>query len=375
MKPKLLAAGSLLCVVAIGGLLLKKSDSQPVTKSKPLAKPGIPKFPGLGLRISRDLEQKSLRVTGRGTKRGQSIIQTSRINEDVFEWIVEQQPHKLHLEIAYLDENATVKLEQLKTLEEITLINTNAGEQTVFHLLKLPALRRVTFRNCGITDRSIFLFAQMQNLENLNLEQNRFLPFTAGKSLRKLLPQTNVDSTISLLDLPVQFVSLSDNQNSAEQELGLDDSGSGIFIGLHQHRTQLILMGDGVSISGSGSRTSRINRELFSWIASQKQLKSIYVEMACFEAEDTALLTSLPALEEIVFVGTNIEDETIQQLASISSLKNITIKWGNITDHSISSFNSMQNLKFLALDRTQFFPLNAAAKLKKTLPDTQLHIF
>jgi hypothetical protein len=215
----------------------------------------------------------------------------------------------------------------------------------------------------------------MQNLDNLNLEQNRFLPFTAGKSLKKLLPQTNVDSTISLLDLPVQFVSLSDNQNSVEQDLGLDDSGSGIFIGLHQHGTRLILMGDGVSISGSSSRTSRINRELFSWIASQKQLKSIYVEMACFEAEDTALLTSLPALEEIVFVGTNIEDETIQQLASISSLNNITIKWGNITDHSISSFNSMKNLKFLALDRTQFFPLNAAAKLKKTLPDTQLHIF
>lgn len=375
MKPKLIAAGTLLCVVAIGGLLLMKSDSQPVAKAQPQAKPGIPQFPGLGLRISRDQKHKSLRVTGRGTKRGQSIIQTARINRDVFEWIVEQQPRKLHLEIAYLDEDAAIMLEDLNALEEITLINTNAGEQTVSQLLKLPALRRVTFQNCGITDRSVFLFAQMQDLEFLKLERNLFFPIQADVLLRKLLPQTNVDSQVGLLDSPVQFVSLPDNPHSAEQDLKFKDSASGLRMRLHEQDTRLILMGDGVSISGSFSRTSRINRELLSWIATQKQLKSIYVEMACFEAKDTALLNALPALEEIIFVGTNIGDETIQQLASMSSLKRITIKWGNITDHSISSFSRMKKLKYLALDRTQFFPMNAATTLKKALPDTQVLIY
>ncbi|QDT96415.1 hypothetical protein [Gimesia aquarii] len=203
MKPKMMILGvffSLVTVFAI--VVIVKSKSQPAAIEKKqrqaaLAskKKGKPNFLGLGLRVGLDKTGEILRVTGKDTVRGQSVIQTSRTSKEVFEWIVTQEPQKLHFEIVYMNEDDTALLKQLPDLEEITFINTNVGERTIQHLSKIKSLKRISIQNGNITDQSIFIFAQMPGLEFLTLERNRFLPMAVGRLLRKLLPEAKVEVT------------------------------------------------------------------------------------------------------------------------------------------------------------------------------------
>lgn len=204
MKPKKMIVGvlcSLITVITV--VVIVESTSQlAATKKKqrqaasPSEKKGKPSFSGLGLRVGLDQTGEILRVTGKNTVRGQSVIQTSRTNKQVFEWIVAQKPQKLHFEIVYMNEDEIALLKQLPNLEEITFINTNIGEKTIEHLSKIKSLKRISIRNGNITDQSIFIFAQMPGLEFLALERNRFLPINAGRLLRTLLPEANVKITI-----------------------------------------------------------------------------------------------------------------------------------------------------------------------------------
>lgn len=203
MKSKMMILGvffSLVTVFAI--VVIAKSTSQPAAteqKQRQAAlhskKKGKPNFFGLGLRVGLDKTGEFLRVTGKDTVRGQSVIQTSRTNKEVFEWIVAQKPQKLHFEIVYMNEDDMALLKQLPDLEEITFINTNVGEKAIQHISKIKSLKRISIRNGNITDQSIFIFAQMPGLEFLTLERNRFLPMTVGRLLRTLLPETKVKVT------------------------------------------------------------------------------------------------------------------------------------------------------------------------------------
>ncbi|KAA0132131.1 hypothetical protein FYZ48_28910 [Gimesia chilikensis] len=150
---------------------------------------------------------------------------------------------------------------------------------------------------------------------------------------------------------------------------------TGLTFSLRQNRETLIINGDGTIFGGPFHETARINRELFEWIGSQKQIKKIYIEMVFFNQNDSAALQQLDNLETIIFLGTNVDDKTIDHLSKIESLKNITIKVGNISDRSVSRFAQMKNLKYLALDQNRFFPIKAASTLKKALPDAQILIY
>ncbi|HCO23936.1 MAG: hypothetical protein CME31_01135 [Gimesia sp.] len=202
MKQKLILA-TVLCsgILISAGTILWNSNSgqrsgensQSHSNSKQ-QKSGNPIFPGL--RADFDKTGEILRITGKETKQGQSIIQTSRTSREVFEWILKQNPRKLHFEIVYLNDADMALLEQLSELEEITLKNTNAGDQTVSHLLKIKSLKRLSIQNGNITDQSVFLFSQMTGLDSLSLKENRFLPWKSYQILKDLLPDTKIEKFI-----------------------------------------------------------------------------------------------------------------------------------------------------------------------------------
>ncbi|QDT96414.1 hypothetical protein [Gimesia aquarii] len=160
-----------------------------------------------------------------------------------------------------------------------------------------------------------------------------------------------------------------------EKEVVFNFPSSGLIIGLHENREALRILGNGSPIGPPLNQTSRINKNVFEWIASQKQIKKIYLEIVFFNEHDAAVLEQLPHLEEITLVNTNVGDKTIQHLSKMKSLKNVSIKMGNITDRSISIFAHMTNLKYLVLDRNQFFPSDAISSMKKSLPGANIHVY
>lgn len=160
-----------------------------------------------------------------------------------------------------------------------------------------------------------------------------------------------------------------------EKEVVFNYPSSGLTIGLHENRETLRILGDGTVIAPPFNQTSRISKDVFEWIASQKQIKKIYLEIVFFNENDAAVLEQLPRLEEITLVNTNVGDKTIQYLSKMKSLKGISIKMGNITDQSIFSFAHMTSLKYLVLDRNQFFPLDAISSMKKSLPGANIQVY
>ncbi|WP_417385882.1 hypothetical protein [Gimesia sp.] len=202
MKQKLIPTAVLVTgILIIAGTILWKSYSGLIVSVNQQAdsklkqqKTGTPIFPGL--RAGFDKTGEILRITGKETRQGQSIIQTSRTSREVFEWILKQNPRKLHFEIVYLNDADMALLEQLSELEEITLKNTNAGDQTVSHLLKIKSLKRLSIHNATITDKSVFLISQMTGLDSLSLKENRFLPWKSYQILKDLLPDTKIEKFI-----------------------------------------------------------------------------------------------------------------------------------------------------------------------------------
>lgn len=153
-------------------------------------------YRSLGLLIDHDKAAATIKVSSKGAVKGQSITKTSRVNKEVLQRVIAKHPRKLCFEMVYFDEEATALFDQLSDLEEITLINTNVGDNAIRHLSKIKSLKGITVINGNITDESIFTFAQMTELEYLKLDRNLFIPWTADRLLQKLLPDTKVEVSI-----------------------------------------------------------------------------------------------------------------------------------------------------------------------------------
>ncbi|MAC51127.1 MAG: hypothetical protein CME31_01140 [Gimesia sp.] len=181
--------------------------------------------------------------------------------------------------------------------------------------------------------------------------------------------QQGKDTQETVLPAPQQ------NSSAVKKDLVFEYPSAGLTIGLHENRTALRILGDGTMISPPFYQTSRINRALFEWVSTQKQLKKITLEMVVFDDNDLSQLQKLPELEQFSLNGTSLGDQGVGHISKMNSISGIAINYGLITDHSIPYLLQMKKLTYLTINRSRFFPLNGATTLQQGLPETQVQIY
>lgn len=161
-------------------------------ESNSLHKPPTPGGRDVAPRLNVELDGVHVGVTSDGKHAilsGDMFSRTSRVSKETIELICDYPSvERLHFELVVIDADSLKLLKRLPNLTTLVFVRTSADDEVIASLTELEGITTITIADCLITDRSIPLFARIPSLEWLALQRNRFMPWTARKDLKRLLP-------------------------------------------------------------------------------------------------------------------------------------------------------------------------------------------
>lgn len=278
-------------------------------------------------------------------------------------------------------------LAQAKTIEELTLENTQIDDEGLQSLAALPRLWSLNLRrSVKLSDRAIATLASFPRLTHLYLLENQFsaeglAQLVHLKQLRLLdlrncgavnaelcqqlaglenlvalrLRGYNIDDRC--LEAVAQFAHLSDFslEESPATNAGLQALGKLPLVSVTLFRCNAI-NDDGLRVVKSWPRLRALNlRDMpvrgtfFDLLPQLKELRTLVAVQCMVDDQSVKHLAACRQLEDLALGQTLLTDQGLASLAQLTSLRRLDLSQTQVTDQGLTSLVAMQQLQSLDL--------------------------
>lgn len=278
-------------------------------------------------------------------------------------------------------------LAQAKTIEELTLENTQIDDEGLQSLAALPRLWSLNLRrSVKLSDRAIATLASFPRLTHLYLLENQFsaeglAQLVHLKQLRLLdlrncgavnaelcqqlaglenlvalrLRGYNIDDRC--LEAVAQFAHLSDFslEESPATNAGLQALGKLPLVSVTLFRCNAI-NDDGLRVVKSWPRLRALNlRDMpvqgtfFDLLPQLKELRTLVAVQCMVDDQSLKHLAACRQLEDLALGQTLLTDQGLASLAQLTSLRRLDLSQTQVTDQGLTSLVAMQQLQSLDL--------------------------